>query len=228
MRIHKNVKADTEDYEDYFSVADIEDALKIMGFTYLEMNFFRREDPNQDVVMYAELFDDAVILDMYVDSEKIDTTTLTDPEELISWVEDHLADYGIENVKIVTPEEIELVDDGVFPSSTILSSKVTRIISRKKTSTKDMTDKLLRVKSSNVWAYAFNPKTEEVGDMLMQFKGKNGGPGDVYIYYDVPTKIWRRLVASPSKGHSFWELIRHNYTYAKLTGDKRTKLPNGI
>lgn len=225
MRI---VRANTEDYEDYFNVTDIEDALRIMGFTYLEMNFFRREDPDQSVVMYAELFDDAVILDMYVDSEKVDTTTLTDPEELITWVETHLAEYGIENVKIVTPEEIELVDDGVFPSSTILSSKTTRIISRKKTSTKDMADKLLRVKSSNVWAYAFNPKTEEVGDMLMQFKGKNGGPGDIYIYYDVPTRIWRRLVVAPSKGHSFWELIRHNYTYAKLTGDKRTKLPNGI
>lgn len=225
MRI---VRANTEDYEDYFNITDIEDALRIMGFTYLEMNFFRREDPDQSIVMYAELFDDAVILDMYVDSEKVDTTTLTDPEELITWVETHLAEYGIENVKIVTPEEIELVDDGVFPSSAILSSKTTRIISRKKTSTKDMADKLLRVKSSNVWAYAFNPKTEEVGDMLMQFKGKNGGPGDIYIYYDVPTKIWRRLVAAPSVGHAFWALIRHNYTYAKLTGDKRTKLPNGI
>ena len=62
----------------------------------------------------------------------------------------------------------------------------------------------------------------------MQFKRKDGGPGDIYIYYNVPNKIWQRLVASPSKGHAFWALIRNVYTYAKLTGDKRTKLANGI
>jgi hypothetical protein len=62
----------------------------------------------------------------------------------------------------------------------------------------------------------------------MQFKAKNGGPGDIYIYYDVPTKIWQRFVAAPSKGHFMWEYIRNVFTYAKLTGDKRTHLPNGI
>ena len=64
--------------------------------------------------------------------------------------------------------------------------------------------------------------------MLMQFKAKDGGPGDIYIYYNVPTKIWQRLVAAPSKGHFMWENIRNIFTYAKLTGDKRTKLANGI
>lgn len=257
MRIHKKIVSNTEEYEDYFNVADIEDALTLMGFAYLEMNFYRREDPDQSIVMYAELFDDAVILDMYENSDKVATTTLTDPEELITWVEEHLAEKGIENVQIVEFDDLDMLDAGIFPRSVMAAKKhkkhgkrkhgrrgrsqtppaqsqapapATRgkYSSRQRTSTKDFADKLMRVRSSNVWAYAFNPKDENVGDMLMQFKGKNGGPGDIYIYYDVPTKIWRRLVAAPSTGHAFWELIRHNYTYAKLTGDKRTKLPNGI
>ena len=62
----------------------------------------------------------------------------------------------------------------------------------------------------------------------MQFKAKNGGPGDIYIYYNVPIKIWQRLVAASSKGNFFWRFIRNIYTYAKLTGDKKTKLANGI
>jgi hypothetical protein len=64
--------------------------------------------------------------------------------------------------------------------------------------------------------------------MLVQFKGNNGGPGDIYIYYDVPNKIWRQFVAAPSKGAYFWRYIRNTFTYAKLTGDKRTKLKNGV
>lgn len=228
MRIRKNIKATSKEYDDFFDVAAIEDALRIMGFAYLEMNFYRRIEPSKDIVMYAEMFDDAVIIDFYLNGQKEDSTTLTDPKEVISWVEDKLEGQGISNVKIVESEELDMQDDGIYHSSKILSSKATRIISRQKTSTKDFADKLMRVKSSNVWSYAFNPKDEYVGDMLMQFKDSNGGPGNVYIYYDVPNKIWRRLVAAPSKGHAFYELIRNNYTYAKLTGDKRTKLPNGI
>ena len=64
--------------------------------------------------------------------------------------------------------------------------------------------------------------------MLVQFKGNNGGPGDIYIYYDVPNKVWRQFVSAPSKGAYFWRYIRNTFTYAKLTGDKRTKLKNGV
>ena len=66
------------------------------------------------------------------------------------------------------------------------------------------------------------------GDLYMQFKGRNGGPGDIYVYYDVPTALYRRLVAAPSKGHFFWQYLRNNFIYAKLTGDKKTHLKNGI
>ncbi len=223
MIIHKKIKANTEEFEDYFDVEGITDALQLMGFAYLEMNFFRRMDPEKDLVIYGELFDDAIIIDVYDDGVKSDSKTIVKPTELIDYIEDVLKDRGIENVKIVQPEELDMGDDGITLSSSVFAAS-----KRKKTSTRDFVDKLMRVKSSNVWAYAFNPKDDQVGDMLMQFKSANGGPGDIYIYYDVPSKIWQRLVAAPSKGHSFWELIRNNYTYAKLTGDKRTKLANGI
>lgn len=218
------IKASKSDYEDYFDTLAIEDALELMGFRYLEMNFYRREDPQKDLVMYGETFSDAVIIDVYEDNQKISSETLTTPEDLIQYVEGILKSKGIENVKIVEAEELDLADNGLSLRKKVEAKSATRT----KLSTKDFADKLIRVKSSNVWAYAFNPKDEYIGDMLMQFKGPNGGPDDIYIYYDVPSKIWRRLVASPSVGHAFWQLIRNKYKYAKLTGDKRTKLPNGI
>lgn len=97
-------------------------------------------------------------------------------------------------------------------------------------STRDLTKNLVRVKSSNIWAYAMNikDKKDKTGDVLVQFKGKNGGPDDIYIYYDVPVMVYRRWLTASSKGHYFWVYIRNNYSYSKLTGDKRTKLRNGI
>lgn len=91
---------------------------------------------------------------------------------------------------------------------------------------------LVRVRSSNVWAYGMDrdsiDETNEYGDMLVQFKNKNGGPGDVYIYYDVPTRLYRKWQTTPSKGSWFWKNIRHRFMYSKLTGDKKGKLPNAI
>lgn len=97
-------------------------------------------------------------------------------------------------------------------------------------SSRDMTKNMVRVKSSNIWSYGMNIKRQgdKVGDVLVQFKGKNGGPDDIYMYYDVPVKVYRQWHSAPSKGHYFHQYIRNNYLYAKLTGDKRTKLRNGI
>ena len=55
------IKATVEKIED-FQKEDMIDALKLMGFDYLEMNFYRRVDLDGDLVLYAELFDDAVKL----------------------------------------------------------------------------------------------------------------------------------------------------------------------
>lgn len=97
-------------------------------------------------------------------------------------------------------------------------------------STKEITKNLVRVKSSNLWGYAIDIKDrhDKVGDVYIQFKGKNGGPENIYVYYDVPIVVWRKMLSASSKGHAFWVLIRNNYKYAKLTGDRRTKLKNGV
>jgi hypothetical protein len=99
---------------------------------------------------------------------------------------------------------------------------------RKKTS-RNITDHMVRCRSSNIWSYAYDIENgENVGTMYVQFKNSTGGPGDIYRYYEVPLKIYRKFVAAPSKGHSHWKYIRHKYLYSKLTGDKTGKLQNAV
>ena len=95
---------------------------------------------------------------------------------------------------------------------------------------RSLSSKLQRVKSSNLWSYAFDvaDRKSRFGTLLIQFKGTRGGPGDIYQYYDVPVNLWRRFISANSKGHFFWVYIRNNFQYRKLTGDKRGKLPNAI
>jgi hypothetical protein len=224
MRI---IKATVEKIKD-FRKDEMKDALRIMGFDYLEMNFFRRIDLDGDLVFYAELYDDAVLITVYENNQEIDSNQFTSSIRFIDFVEDILADHDISVAEIVDVDELGIADKGIVTASKVFAKQSHDTSKRNKTTTQDLVKKLARVKSSNVWSYAFQPKDNKVGDMLMQFKGKQGGPGDIYIYYNVPNKIWQRLVAAPSKGHAFWELIRNIYTYAKLTGDKRTHLPNGI
>ena len=227
MRI---IKATVEKIED-FQKDDMKDALKLMGFDYLEMNFYRRIDLDGDLVFYGELYDDAILITVYEKNQEIDSQQFTSSIRFIDFVESILQQYDIETGEIIDTDELIVADNGIITSATTIVAKGFNrhdTSKRNKTTTKDFVKNLKRVKSSNVWSYAFQPKDNNVGDMLMQFKSKNGGPGDIYIYYNVPTKIWQRLVAAPSKGHTFWELIRNVYTYAKLTGDKRTKLANGI
>lgn len=97
-------------------------------------------------------------------------------------------------------------------------------------STAEFSNNLSRVKSSNVWSIGLNIKNrkDKTGDLLVQFKSKTGGPGDVYMFYDVPTTLYRKWQSAPSKGHFFWKYIRNYYKYSKLTGDKHGKLPNAV
>lgn len=112
-----------------------------------------------------------------------------------------------------------------FIQSNIFASKIMAGIS-----TKDLIRDLVRVKSSNVWGYTINmhDRKDKTGNVLVQFKDKNGGPGDVYIYYDVPVIVYRKWHSALSKGHFFHQYLRNNYRYSKLTGDKRGKLPNAV
>lgn len=97
------------------------------------------------------------------------------------------------------------------------------------TTSRDLMKGIVRVKSSNIWGYNINVKDKNnFGDVIVQFKGENGGPGDVYLYYDVPVRVYRRWHSAPSKGHYFWRYIRNNYQYSKLTGNKRGKLRNAV
>lgn len=97
-------------------------------------------------------------------------------------------------------------------------------------SSRDLTRNMVRVKSSNIWAYNINIKhqNDPTGDVIVQFKGKNGGPDDIYMYMDVPVKVYRQWHSAPSKGHYFHVNIRNNYKYRKLTGDRRGKLKNAV
>ena len=97
-------------------------------------------------------------------------------------------------------------------------------------SSRDITKNMVRVKSSNLWSYAINQRNtqDRTGDVYVQFKGRNGGPGDVYVFYDVPVNIYKRWAGASSKGHYFWQYIRGKFRFAKLTGDKRTKQKGGV
>ena len=111
----------------------------------------------------------------------------------------------------------------------ILLHKDAVFASKQKQSSKQITDKIVRCRSSNVWGYAFDPPDYgNVGTLYVQFKNEYGGPGDVYRYYNVPIRLYQKLVATPSKGHFHWKAIRNKFKYSKLTGDKRGKLPNAV
>lgn len=193
---------------------DMIDALQLMGFESIEMNFYRRVENIDDsqLAIYCELLENQVEVSLYEDSYNVESKRFSSAIDFIDYVESILSSYNIEAV-------------------TLASTRIRRnssITAKSNFTTKDFIKKLIRVKSSNMWSYAYQPKDNYKGDVLIQFKGANGGPDDIYIYYDVPAKTWQKLVAAPSKGHAFWVLIRNVFKYAKLTGDKRTHLPNGI
>lgn len=115
-------------------------------------------------------------------------------------------------------------------SATFVSKAGTQAAITAAKSSRDITKNMVRVRSSNVWAYGIDVKRngDSTGNVIVQFKGEQGGPGDIYILYDVPIRVYRRWVSAPSKGHFYWEYLRDNYQYSKLTGDKRGKLRNAI
>ena len=152
-------------------------------------------------------------------------------------VEMSIEDDGLTSTFIFTAiddlliELDKLLGNPVLASTRPLSCSETRrvIMCAKKTSREAAKD-LVRVKSSNIWAYGMNIKQygDKAGDLLIQFKGPKGGPGDIYLYIDVPIKLYQKFLTAPSAGHFFWVNIRNNFLYRKLTGDKKTHLKNGL
>lgn len=129
---------------------------------------------------------------------------------------------GIINMKISHIPEIE----NIFFSTSIQEDQA--ILAA--VSARQITKNMVRVKSSNIWSYCMDIRhaKDKTGTLYIQFKGKKGGPDDVYCYYDIPVVVWHRFMGAPSKGHFFWKYIRNNFLYAKLTGDKKTRLKNGV
>lgn len=120
-------------------------------------------------------------------------------------------------------------DDSVFINMTFIALSDRQAVLAA-INTRNLANNLSRVHSSNVWAYGIDVQNrkDKTGDVIVQFKAKNGGAGDIYIYYDVPKTIFNRWLTAPSKGHYFWVYIRNNFNYSKLTGDKIGKLKNAI
>lgn len=137
----------------------------------------------------------------------------------------HILDFQDKNSRY---EYMECVPHTWNTEKSVLCSTYIVAKSSKKSS-RDFSKNLVRVKSSNIWSYGYDAQIgNKTADLYVQFKGKTGGPGDIYLYFDVPLQIWRKFISAPSKGHFFWKYIRNNYRYRKLTGDKRGKLSNAI
>ena len=136
---------------------------------------------------------------------------------------DHILDFQYTNCGYEYFESKDLYSTSCVPSIRYVYAKTDRKSSRK------ASQNLIRVRSSNVWAYSYDIELgRNTGYLYVQFKNKNGGPGDVYQYFEFPVKMWKKFVTAPSKGHFFWRYVRNNFRYRKLTGDRRGKLSNAI
>ena len=142
-------------------------------------------------------------------------------DDAFEWLNLHNPDSATEN-------NIDF-DDSVF-AEIVMTALTDRDSIFASINTRNLADNLSRVRSSNVWAYGINihNRKDKTGDVIVQFKAKNGGAGDIYIYYDVPKSIYNRWQSAPSKGHYFWVYIRNNFKYSKLTGDRKGKLKNAV
>lgn len=144
------------------------------------------------------------------------------------------------NMHDLLPVLDKIVGDSIFASVTYRGLELRNILAAKnngynkpqerRRTAREIVRDLVRVKSSNVWAYGIEIKDrkDKMGDVYVQFKGKNGGPDAIYVYYSVDLLTWRKVLSAPSKGHAIWQYLRNNFKYSKLTGDRRGKLPNAV
>lgn len=188
---------------------------------------------------------DALDLDFIADMyglSLVDDNTYSNEAIVLKLVDDgsfYKAILEDDSKEEIYPDALSLVArlDEIFPYDQILSSVILRgkefrylFAGKNRRSARDITQNLVRTKSSNVWAYGIEIHEDDssVGDLYVQFKGKNGGPADIYRYYDVPVKLYRKMITYPSKGSFIWQYLRNGFMYSKLTGDKRGKLKNAI
>ena len=136
MRI---IKATVEKVED-FQKEDMIDALKLMGFDFLEMNFYRRVELDGDLVLYAEMYDDAVLVTVYDKNQEVASDQFTAATRFIDFIEDTLNKYEIESAEIVEPDELVMADMGLY----VLQSESFLNLSRTATTHQEEIKLLLR------------------------------------------------------------------------------------
>jgi len=205
---------------------DFIEAMELFGFQRTDDPFYDKDDLVYD---YSEDKSDNILdgyirirvlyyeegphVTYWINGKRVQEYESPNIEQIIQHIEKTLKKYGYS----------DLIKAGLVP--TYNRSKIMAAIN-----TRNLAENLIRVRSSNLWSYCINIKNygDRNGDVLVQYKATNGGPGDIYIYYAVPVKIWRKFVSAPSKGHFVWKYIRNVYRYSKLTGDKRGRLPNAI
>lgn len=141
---------------------------------------------------------------------------------------DHVLDFQYKNAPYEYFERKSTFEQGAVLCTSVLCS--TYVCAKtKRQSSREISNNLIRVKSSNIWSYGVQTELgRNTCDLYVQFKNSTGGPGDVYQYFDFPLRAWKKFITAPSKGHFFWKYVRSNYRYRKLTGDKRGKMPNAI
>lgn len=219
-----HIEEDDDAYQAYDE--EFAEALKMLGFQKSTDNFYTDGPPVYDMYMTTDsgtdihiqvlAFSDENHINYYVNNKKLPQSSVPKPTRNIA--------RTIRNIETV----IRKYGGEIFASSEVITATSQAIMAA--INTRNLAQDLVKVRSSNVWAYCMNIKNrkDKFGDVLVQFKEAEGGPGDIYIYYDVPVMVWRRWQSALSKGHYFWVYIRDNYKYSKLTGDKRGKLPNAV
>lgn len=194
--------------------SDFKEAMHILGFYQIEDTFSMTGDVGAGKISASAYLDgNRIGMKFYLNNKKISASSANSIEDAILCIEQTLGEHG-------------------WSAFSPVRSSVRRFAQSimAAINTSDLSSRLFRVKSSNVWAYRLfmRDRHDKTGDLIVQFKDRNGGPGDVYQYYDVPFVLFRKWQATTSKGHFFWKYIRNYYKYSKLTGDKRGKLKNAV
>jgi hypothetical protein len=198
-----------------FNQAELSEAMHLLGFFQVDNSYSLNASVGcHKISANARISGQSIVVKYWIDNQKIQgSTSASSIEDMILAVEEKLGQYGwsaFEQEK----SSFRRFAQNVFAAI----------------NTSDLASRLFRVKSSNVWAYRLfmRDRKDKTGDLIVQFKARNGGPGDIYQYYDVPFTLFRRWQATTSKGHFFWKYIRNYYRYSKLTGDKIGRLQNAV
>lgn len=227
----QNIDIDEEYTNNHLS--EFKDAMELLGFTKSSSEFYGKDNNVYELSLELDkkdkfggkqilgircmYFDEEISVDYWINGKRIPASSK--PSNTLNIAK---TIRNIENM-------LKKYDYNIF-SNCIITRSGNRSSIMSAINTKNVASKMVRVKSSNIWSYGINVRNygDKLGDVVVQFKEKNGGPGAIYIYYDVPVKVYRRWQSAPSKGHYFWRYIRNIYKYSKLTGDKRGKLKNAI